>query len=196
MFREISKRNRLFVLLIGLLLVSVYFVPIWQIILKAPQYRDGLSMNIWLSKITGGGEFDIQNINLLNHYVGMREIHADDFVEFLYMPYILGVMILGAVVTFVFPRLIMVYSGIFCFALAAIVGLYDFHKWEYEYGHNLDPEAALSIPGISFEPPLIACKAMMNFNTCSWPHIGASILILSGAILTYIAFDEARRKKV
>ena len=110
------------------------------------------------------------------------------------MPYILGFMIAGALVTFFYPKVIMVYMGFVSFLMTALVGLYDFHRWEYNYGHNLDPNAALSIPGISFEPPLLGCKAMMNFNTCSWPHIGAILLFLSGGIISYIIFDEARGK--
>ena len=90
----------------------------------------------------------------------------------------------------------MVLLGLLAFASTALAGLYDFHIWEYEYGLNLNPEAALSIPGISFEPPLLGCKAMMNFNTCSWPHAGATILGVCGAILVYVlAFEFMMYKK-
>ncbi len=196
MFRVISRRNRKLLLVVTFLLTLVYFSPIWFIGLKAPQYRDGLSMSIWLTKITGGGEFDLKNINLLNHYVGMREIHAENFVEFVVMPYLLAFLILGALVTYLYPRRFMVCSGLVTLLALAAAGFYDFRRWEHEYGHNLDPEAALSIPGINFEPPLLGCKAMMNFNACSWPHIGAISLFAAGLVLTFIIFDEVRKKKV
>ena len=41
----------------------VYLVPLWRIHLGAPQYPEGLSMYIWTSNISGGDEFDLQNIN-------------------------------------------------------------------------------------------------------------------------------------
>ena len=193
---QISGKSRFLILLVAIALSCIYFVPIWLIDLQAPQYRDGLQMLIWLNKISGGGEFDLRNINLLNHYVGMREIHASDFVEFTYMPYILGVLVLGAVVTFFYSKMFMVYLGLVSFIITALAGLYDLHRWEYNYGHNLDPNAALSIPGISFEPPVLGCKAMMNFYTCSWPHVGGWLLLLSGGAICFIIFYELRKRKV
>ena len=195
MWCTLSKVNRWLIFVISTLLTLSYFVPLWFIHLKAPQYRGGLSLSIWVNNITGGNEFDLKNINLLNHYVGMKEIHLENFIEFKIMPYILGFMILGAVVTFFYPKLIMVALGLFFFIITSIAGLYDFHRLEYQYGRNLDPNAALSIPGISFEPPLLGCKAMMNFNTCSFPHVGGVLLILSGGILCYILFNEIQRYK-
>ena len=195
LFKTISKRNRWLVLGVSGLLGLVYFMPLWMISLKAPQYRDGLTMFVWLNKITGGGEFDLKNINLLNHYVGMKEIHSENFIEFTYIPYILGFMIIGSFITYAYPKVIMVYLGLASFLLAAFSGLYDLQRWERIYGHELDPNAALSIPGISFEPPLLGCKAMMNFNTCSWPYAGAILLILSGGLIFYILLDETLKYK-
>ena len=192
MFEKLTNRDRNIVLGIGIALILVYFIPIWYIVLKAPQYRDGLSMSIWLTKITGGTKFDLTNINILNHYVGMRKIDIKDFAEFIYMPYVLGFLILGALVTYIYPRRIMLFLGMASLVGVAVAGLIDFHKWEYEFGHNLDPDAALSIPGINFEPPLIGCKAMMNFNTCSWPHAGGFILFAVGILLAYLIFNELR----
>lgn len=195
MFRDLSKKSRWLMLVIAGTLGLVYWTPIWFINLEAPQYRDGLRLIIWLNQVTGGSEFDLKNINLLNHYVGMKEIHANDFIEFKYMPYVLGVMMAGALATFCYPKIIMVYLGLISFLTTATAGLYDFHRWEYNYGHNLDSNAALSIPGISFEPPLLGCKAMMNFNTCSWPHVGTFLLLLAGGIIGYVIFDETRKKR-
>lgn len=195
MFAKIKQRHRYMILGIAAALVLVYFTPLWYIRLTAPQYRDGLSMSIWLYKITGGGEFDLQNINLLNHYVGMKKIDAAMFPEFSIMPYILAFMIFGALVSFFFSRLVMVYLGILNFTLAAVAGLYDFWRWEYDYGHSLDPDAALQLPGLSFQPPLLACKQLMNFTACSWPHLGAFILLGAGILLGYIAYAEFREKQ-
>lgn len=190
MFKNISQLHRKLILLLTGFLGAVYFLPLWIIILKAPQYRDGLSMSVWLNKITGGGEFDLKNINLLNHYVGMKPIHASDFIEFTYMPYILAFMIFGGLVTYFYPKRFMILAGFVSFLTVAVTGLYDLHRWEYKYGTELDSGAALSMEGLSFKPPLIACKPMMNFITCSWPHWGGVVLLLSGVLLFYIFFKE------
>ncbi|MBE8221957.1 MAG: hypothetical protein HAW60_04420 [Bdellovibrionales bacterium] len=194
MFKNISKLHKNLILLLSGLLGIIYFIPLWFIILKSPQYRDGLSMFVWLSKITGGNEFDLKNINLLNHYVGMKEVHAADFIEFTYMPYILGFMILGGIVTYFYSKRIMVLAGLVSFFLVALAGLYDLYRWEQEYGHNLDTSAALSMKGLSFSPPVLGCKPMMNFIVCSWPHAGGSLLLIVGFSLAIISYREFFKK--
>ncbi len=195
MFETMKARNHYMVGTIGLLMVGVFFLPIWYIGLDAPMYPEGLSLNIWLTRITGGEEFDLNNINLLNHYVGMREIDHTMFPEFRFMPFVLGYMILGALVTFFFNRRFMALLGLANFFLVAGVGFYDFWRWEYDYGHNLKPGAPLSIPGMAYQPPLLGCKELLNFVSCSWPHAGGGLLLLAGALLAYICFDEYRTWK-
>lgn len=195
MLKDITDIHRKLILGMVLILIPVYFTPLWYIHLSAPQYRDGLSMNIYINKITGGSEHDLKNINLLNHYVGMKEINADSFPEFDIMPYILAFLITGGVLTFFYNKRFMVYLGVLTFAAVAIAGIIDFGTWLHDYGTDLSPDAPLKIPGLTFEPPLIACKAMMNFYTCSWPHIGGSILLLVGAGLSYIAITETLKSK-
>ena len=51
-------------------------------------------MYIWINKVSGGTEYDLQNINLLNHYVGMKEIVSSSIPELLFMPYVLLYMII------------------------------------------------------------------------------------------------------
>ena len=67
----------------AILLVVVYFFPLWRISLQAPQYPDGLGIDIWIYKITGRSPHDLQNINGLNHYIGMRAIEPDSIPDYL-----------------------------------------------------------------------------------------------------------------
>ena len=190
MFERLSLKNRWLVLLIGLLLVVIYFVPLWSIRLVAPQYPEGLGMYLWAGKITGLGRFDLQNINLLNHYIGMAPIVEQSIPEFQFMPYILGYMILGAFVTFFYPRRFMVWLGLVNLGLVGLAGFYDFWRWEYNYGHNLNPEAPISIPGMTYQPPLIGCKQLLNINSCSTPHVGGVLLLLVGLLLAAAIISE------
>src|SRR5215213_7916966 len=82
---KMSLVSRIAIAVASLALSAVYFMPVWFIFLLAPQYPEGLTMNIWLDKITG--QVDI--INGLNHYIGMKHISADMFPEFKYLIYIL-----------------------------------------------------------------------------------------------------------
>jgi copper chaperone NosL len=61
----------------ALALSLVFIFPIWSIDLWAPQYPEGLGLQIWLNKMTG----DLDNINLLNHYIGMHRIEPDSIPE-------------------------------------------------------------------------------------------------------------------
>src|SRR5215831_2168596 len=74
---------RLIVFLSVLLCVGVLFYPICQIQLSAPQYPEGLALKIYANKL--GGDVDI--VNGLNHYIGMKTLHANDFIEFTVLPY-------------------------------------------------------------------------------------------------------------
>lgn len=192
MSRELSSKTRWLVLCVGVALAGVYFLPLWSIRLVAPQYPEGMGMYIWAGKITGHAEFDLKNINLLNHYVGMDPIVEQAIPEFQYMPYILAYMILGAFVTFFYPRRFMVGLGLVNLALVGLAGFYDFWRWEYNYGHNLNPEAPISIPGMVYQPPMIGCKQLLNITSCSWPHAGGIVLMAVGLILFATACSRSR----
>ena len=154
--------------------------PTWQILLWAPQYPEGLKMEIWLDNITG----DVDVINGLNHYIGMREIEVAVFPEFKFMKdLIFGLIALGALPVLTGRRLFLwIFVGLlFC---AAFAGLADFWYWSREFGNNLDPKAAISVPGMSYDPPLIGYKAILNFVAFSSPAIGGYLIIGAGSLAT------------
>ncbi len=179
------KKNRIIFIVGVLLLLSLFFFPLWNITLEAPQYPDSLGMDIWITKIADHSPNDIKNINLMNHYVGMADIKTD-MKEFTIFPIVIGVMVfLGVIIGikgnkkgFVAWTVIMILLG--------IAGMYDFYLWEYEYGHNLNPHAAIKIPGQAYQPPLIGSKRILNFNAISLPATGAYLMTL-GLFLTCVA---------
>src|SRR5262249_31335364 len=76
-------------------LVAVFFLPVWRIDLVAPQYPEGRTMYIWINNITG--QVDI--INGMNHYIGMKHINVAMFPEFKFLTYVVGFfMLLGIIV--------------------------------------------------------------------------------------------------
>ncbi len=174
-----NKISRGLLALSSLLLILVYFFPLWRIGLIAPQYPEGLRMFIWVNKITGGTEFDLYNINLLNHYIGMKTITPEAIPELKIMPYIIGFLILFGFLSALLGRRVLLYAWITIFVLLGIAGFVDFYKWEYDYGHNLDPNAPIKIPGLAYQPPLIGTKQLLNMTASSFPDVGGYIAIAS-----------------
>jgi copper chaperone NosL len=187
-----KKQTRILLLIISLLLIGAYFFPIWKIDLKAPQYPEGLGMKIWINKMSG----DLNTINGLNHYIGMKTIEPDSISELKIMPYVVGGLILiGLLAGFTGKKWILA-GWVSLFIVAGAVGMYDFYMWEYDYGHNLNPNAAINVPGMSYQPPLIGSRKLLNFNASSYPDIGAYIFFGVAVIAILLLIRETRKPKV
>ena len=66
----------------------------------------------------------------------------------------------------------------------------DFYRWNYNYGHNLDPNAAIIVPGMSYQPPLIGYKQLLNFGAYSMPATGGMLFITTGILLLLVVLIE------
>lgn len=169
----------------------LFFVPAWSIYLVAPQYPEGLSMQIWLNKITG----QVEIINGLNHYIGMKHIEASMFPEFKYLFYVLGFFILfGMAVAITGSRKLLLAYLVLSF-LGGIAAMVDFYMWGYKYGHDLDPQAAIQVPGLSYQPPLIGHKKLLNFDSYSYPDTGGWVIVGVTAVFFLIWVLEWRKAK-
>ena len=163
----------------SLILVSVFFLPLWQISLEAPQYPEGIGLYIGIDNVTGQKPNDLKNINGLNHYIGMQEIVPESIPELKIMPWIMGSLIVLGLVAAISGKPWVGYLWVGLFITVLLVGLVDFYLWEYDYGHNLNPKAAIRIPGMAYQPPLIGSKKLLNFNATSWPALGGWIAFAS-----------------
>src|SRR5688572_24170291 len=189
--KKMSTVSRIIIAIGSLAMCIMFFVPAWSIYLIAPQYPEGLSMQIWLSKITG----QVEIINGLNHYIGMKHINADMFPEFKFLTYILLAFVLfGLVVAITGSRkLLTIY--LIASVLGGIAAIADFYKWGYQYGHELDPSAAIQVPGLTYQPPLIGHKKLLNFDAFSYPDTGSWIIVGVTLLFAIIWFIEWRRQK-
>jgi len=186
--------SRALVVLAVLLIGVAYVRPLWHIALEAPQYPEGLGMYIWADKITGEKPQDLNSINGLNHYIGMKEIVPESIPELRLMPYLLaGLAALGVLVALTGSRKLLL-AWVVLFALLAVAGLADFWKWGYEYGHELDPTAAIKVPGMAYQPPVIGSKQLLNFRATSWPALGGLALMASVALGLVAAVLDRRRR--
>lgn len=189
--KKISRISKTLLIIAGGCLILALFVPIWSISLDAPQYPEGLSLQIWANRLAG----DVEIINGLNHYIGMKTLHSNDFVEFRILPYIIITYALLFLLTAISGKRTMLYIALIAFILFGVTAMIDFWKWEYNYGHNLDPNAAIKVPGMAYQPPLIGFKQLLNFGAYSIPDIGGWLFVVTGLLLMAAVGIELRSKK-
>lgn len=189
--KKMSITSRVMIAIGALALGVMFFVPVWSIYLIAPQYPEGLSMQIWLDKITG----QVEIINGLNHYIGMKHIRAEMFPEFQFLVYILGFFMLFGLTVAITGSRRSLFLYLLLSVIAGVAAIIDFYFWGYDYGHNLDPTAAIQVPGLSYQPPLIGHKKLLNFDAYSYPDTGGWVLVAITGLFFIIWFLEWRKNK-
>jgi hypothetical protein len=158
----------------ALLLLALYAVPLWSISLLAPQYPEGLGLRIRLTTVEGSRPTDLATINQLNHYIGMRPIEPQAIPELRYFPIVVGSLVVFGLIAAVAAKRRLVIAWLAGIASFGVVGLVDFWRWSYDYGHKLDFEhAVIKVPGMTYQPPIIGTKHLLNFTASSWPALGA-----------------------
>ncbi len=190
--KKLSTPGRISTVIVIGCIITLAFFPMWRIDLAAPQYPEGIMMEIWVNDVKG----DVDIINGLNHYIGMKSIHKEDFKEFVYLPIALSVFCVLGIIVLLVRRKSWYYAWTGVFLAMAGLSMYDFWKWEYDYGHNLDPTAPIKVPGMAYQPPLIGYKKMLNFEALSQPDIGGWFFILAGAILVGVSIYEWKKSKI
>ena len=175
--------SRLILLLAAAAVAASVLFPLWQLRLIAPQYSEGLQLDIYAWKIQGGGlnGNDLTEINNLNHYIGMRPIHQADFTEMQVLPFMFGLFVLLALRAAVLGGMRFVVD---LFMLASWFGVFSigsFYYRLYTYGHQLDPKAAMTIE--PFTPLIFGTQQIANFTQSSYPHLGTYLLWVFMALL-------------
>ncbi|QNK77216.1 hypothetical protein [Winogradskyella undariae] len=197
------KKASIIMIIGSLLLLGLFKFPLWNIMLGAPQYPDPLGMNIYIDGIKGVSEFDLQNIDGLNHYIGMKKIpKADEMWEFSVFPKVIfGMSMLGIIIGLLgyFSKISYKYfiGWFIAMSVLGILGMYDFNNWLIDYGGNLDPHAIIKVTNpdgspMSYKPPLIGFKKLLNFDVTSLPHTGGYLMFI-GMALTIVAFWLGRK---
>ena len=187
----------------ALLLLGLFWFPLWNIQLGAPQYPEPMGMDIYISGIEGEEEFDIQNIDSVNHYIGMKKIpKPEEMWEFQVFPLVIAAMaalgILLALLGFlkkINPNWFL--GWLLLMGVLGILGMYDFNSWLLDYGTDLDPKAIIKLTDaegnpLSYKPPLLGTQKILNFTAYSYPKMGA-YLMFAGMLLTLIAWWVGRK---
>jgi copper chaperone NosL len=163
-------------------------VPMWRIELTAPQYPEGLKLLIFANRLDG----NVDIINGLNHYIGMKSLHTADFIEFTVLPYIIIFFVAAFILAALLGKRKWLNILLLLFVCFGAIAMIDFWRWEYNYGHNLNPNAAIIVPGMAYQPPLIGYKQLLNFGAYSIPDMGGWIFVGVGAVLLSLVILESQ----
>src|SRR5262245_22437995 len=181
----IDLAPRILLLLAAVALLAVYLFPLWNMTMFAPQYPQGLNLAIWSYKLDGGhaGQ-DVEEINVLNHYIGMPALTTESFTEFKWIPFVVGALGLLFLRAAVHGRMAGLLDVTVLFVYFAAFSLWSFGYKLWVYGHHLDPAAPVRVPG--FMPPLFGRQQIANFEVYSYPGpasyaMGAAFVLLLGA---------------
>lgn len=176
--------------LAGALLGLAIFLPLWRMELVAPQYPAGLVMYAYGNRFEGETEgyheqFDaIREINALNHYIGMKPIEPVTEMD-LFVPG-LSAAILGALaVSFIVWRRnwfrALVIAG---FWFIPVFFVADLQYWLYNYGHTMDPDAALNTGDIT--PKVWGTTEVWNFHSKTGFEVGFYLMVAAALTITFL----------
>ena len=180
----------LLVVAAGLLAVTLT-LPLWNLTMFAPQYPEGLRMDIYTHQLQGGNKGqDIKEINVLNHYIGMRDLSNEDFTEFKWMPFALGILALLMLRSAVHGSMASLVDAVVLFVYFGVFSLWSFAYKMYMYGHELAPGAPVKVP--PFTPPIFGYQQIANFEVYSYPRAGTYVM-LAAAVALFVALGLAWR---
>lgn len=188
MKKDLSTASMISLLAAGVIIMITLFVPWWGMKFYAPQYPEGLDIIVYPTTLAG----NIDIVNGLNHYIGMKEFNNASFPELKYMPYlVIGLAVLTILVA-VLRRKIFLYILLVLFAVGGIAGLWDMHRWLKDYGTNLDPTAPIELE--PFIPPIIGDNVIANFTTTSYFTYGGYLLAIVFLLMLYPLWKDRVRK--
>jgi hypothetical protein len=180
----------------AILIIISIFLPYWSLVLHAPQYPKGLVVNAYINRLEG----DVQEIDSLNHYIGMRPLNeAAQFERSISAFAISALALLVLAAVFIHSPWAALLS--LPAMLLPPVFLADLYFWLSHFGQNLDPHAALSNSIDPFTPTILGEGVIGQFKTVAYADFGlllastASILILVGLYLQRRAYKPLVEKQ-
>jgi copper chaperone NosL len=182
--QSIDGRARVIVLVATLLLAATYVFPLWNLTMFAPQYQDGLRLDIYSYTLAGGnGGQDVKEINVLNHYIGMRDLANESFTEFQWMPFVIGAIGLLLLRVIVYRTVGPLLDVTVVFGYFGAFSAWSFAYKLYQYGHQLAPEAPITVA--PFMPPIFGYQQIANFEVYSYPRAGTYAMLGAIALLAF-----------
>jgi copper chaperone NosL len=194
--RPLGLGSRILILVAALLLLPVFFYPLYTMTLYSNQFPDGLKLYINAHTLSGGlspDRDDLREINALNHYIGMRALQEADFTEFQWIPLMLGFFIILSLRAAVMGKMAGVVDTLVLFVWFGVFAVWHFYSRLYSYGHHLDPTAAIKLQ--PFTPPVFGSQQMGNFTVYNYPAPGTYLMLGFALLLTLAIVLSGRRSQ-
>ena len=200
------KRAGIIMIIGSSLLLGLFVFPMWNIRLGAPQYPEPLGIDIYVNGLQGESEFDLQNIDGLNHYIGMKILpKPDEMWEFSVFPRVVAAMVAIGIIIGILGVMgkaspILYLLWFIVMGILGALGIYDFNLWLIDYGSDLDPNAILKLLDengnpMVYNPPLIGHKKLLNFDAYSYPRLGG-ILLGVGMLFSLMSFYLGKKARL
>ena len=170
----------------SLAFVGSFFLPWWSFVLYAPQYPKGLSLVISLTGMSG----DVQEIDTLNHYIGMAHLADAAPTERQLAGYgVAAIAVIGVVIALAAGKRLNKMVAIPALAFP-ILFIADSFYWLYRFGHQLDPKAPIRLG--AFTPQMFGNGQIGQFETYAEPAMGFWIATLGVVAMVAAAFVRSR----
>jgi len=186
----LDLRSRVLILLAAILVLPALFTPLWQVSFESSRYPNGLQLNVYSHKLEGGTDFDLLEINALNYYMGIRSLEEEKFIEFRWLPFVLGAVVLLSLRAIVLGKMSKLVDLFFVVSYAGIFALWSFQKSLYAYGHNISGSASVKIE--PFTPPLFGSITVGHVDVHGSPGFGAFCMVLVPLVLLAAIFLSRR----
>lgn len=163
----------------AIFVVIAYGMPIWVTKLRAPQYPAGLELSAYGNRVAG----DVFEVDTLNHYIGMRPFRFDEVPEAKLWPVAIILALAAIAVSTIAGRGWLGRLSRLYLWLMPVGVLLNVQYRLYDYGHHLDPGAALRLK--PFTPLVIGPTKVWNFTAWSMPGTALIVIFAAGAVLTF-----------
>ena len=185
------------ILMVAAILLMISMVlPYWSMKFYAPQFPKGLSVYVYVDHIVGGTANDIQEIDTLNHYLGMPKLETGGQLErsiSVVAIIALGFLLLASV--FVHNQ----WAAVFALPAIGFPFMFLADLWYIldTFGHSLKPDSALGGAIKPFTPPIFGAGKVGQFSTLAEPQAG--LLLAFAAVLVVLVglyFHRAAYKPI
>lgn len=169
-------------------LISTVFLPMWRMRLHAPQYPGGLVATIYTQQLAG----DVDEIDGLNHYIGMMKLADAARLERRLAP--LAVPFL-ALLTLLAAFAVRRWGALLALPLVLFPAVFalDLYYWLYRAGHELAGNAALRSSIRPFTPAMLGEGIVGQFSTTASFQLGFYLSIAASVAAIAGVADRFRR---
>jgi hypothetical protein len=186
----------------ALIIVSMRY-PMWYMYLDSNNFPNGIGMSVWathpgdpedIAQLDGG----LKEVNVLNHFIGMKEISRETMPIFSVLPVVLVIAAVACVVAAFVRKKWASFAVVALFAAISVGGIFALVYNLYSFGHHLDPTAAIKIdpfmPGIYGEHKLAQFTTYSDFYWGTYLLVIAFLLIVAAWVVDIISFRRGHER--